>query len=36
MANPHKNDEEIRKMYNPKGELPVVGIWVIEAIRKER
>ena len=36
MENPMKDDEEIRKMYNPKGELPVVGIWVIEAIRKER
>ena len=34
--NPEKNDEEIRKLYNPNGKLPVVGLWVIEAIRKER
>ena len=34
MENPKKNDEEIRKMYDPKGELPVVGLWVISAIRK--
>ena len=35
MENPGKTDEEIRNLYNPKGELPTVGLWVISEMREK-